>query len=283
MPGWFYLLLLWVSQISSKVILLSGATGVLGRSLSHAFLQTPLIAGVYAGYRDVTKLELLPKNALLNPFALDLKDVTVGLETIGKIISKQVSNEIILINNAAICPVGMDRNTLRHTLQINTLCPIIISKSVAKYVEKYNQINKEKVKLSIINISSGDGELVYLQTAFKDELLKIKSLVELEDFILTLHNRNCNDIVYSNGETPCYSLSKALLNRFTVLFSNEIDQTNTRVVSVCPGNFMSSMTASEELTDLHDLNTVTAGILSVALDWKHNTGLFYRFGEIIPY
>ncbi len=262
---------------------MSGATGVLGTRLSQALLQIPSIVRVYAGYRDFSKVKQLPQHTLLTPFPFDMDDIAIGLNTIESIIQKCSSNEIILINNAAICQMGADQNILRETLHVNTLCPIKISKIVANQIKNFNQRHKDNIRLSIINISSGDGELVYFSTAFREELCRIKSVIELEDFIMTLHNREYEDLVYSSGGTPCYSLSKALLNRFTVLFSNELDHVNNRIVSLCPGSFMSSMTASNELMDLTDLNTVIADILPVVLDWKYKTGLFYRFREIVPY
>ena len=276
-------LLLWFNFVASKVVILSGATGVLGTRLSHALLQVPSIVRIYAGYRNFSKVRLLPQHSSLTPFPFDMDDIEVGLNTIENIVQKYSSNEIILINNAAICQIGVDQNNLRHTLHVNTLCPIKISKIVANQIDFFNKRHNDKIRLSIINISSGDGELAYFSTAFREELCRIKSVNELEDYILTLYNRKYEDLVYSSGGTPCYSLSKALLNRFTVLFGNELDHVNNRIVSLCPGNFMSSMTASDEMMDLTDLNSVTADILPVALDWKYKTGLFYRFREIIPY
>jgi NAD(P)-dependent dehydrogenase (short-subunit alcohol dehydrogenase family) len=49
---------------------------------------------------------------------------------------------------------------------------------------------------------------------------------------------------YAFGNTPIYSLSKALVNSYTKLLQQEYQsiKSRIRVISICPGNFESPMT-----------------------------------------
>ena len=93
------------------------------------------------------------------------------------------------------------------------------------------------------------------------------------------------DFEYAYGDTPFYSLSKALLNSLTQCLDSESPEW-CKVVSVCPGNFKSSMSTIEEENTFDDPINAANKVLMIALDNSNNKykgGKFYRHGEEISY
>ena len=87
-----------------------------------------------------------------------------------------------------------------------------------------------------------------------------------------------------------YSVSKAILNVGTQILQKEIDQTydlsnRFKIISVCPGNFISPMSTSEELKSAAPIETVAQNIIRLTdLPWDNiSGGKFYRDVEIIPW
>ena len=82
------------------------------------------------------------------------------------------------------------------------------------------------------------------------------------------------------GDTPWYSLSKALLNHATLLLHNKCHNMNVRVVAVCPGDFISIMTSKYDLEVASRSNVRDAAdaIWTLALGKKEDypSGHFYR-------
>lgn len=102
------------------------------------------------------------------------------------------------------------------------------------------------------------------------------------------------DFEYAFGPTPYYSLSKALLNVYTRVAQERLPallgleselESESRVVSVCPGNFRSPMTRPEEEEDAMCVDEAAAHLLEVALGGadRFPGGRFYRFGQEIPW
>jgi NAD(P)-dependent dehydrogenase (short-subunit alcohol dehydrogenase family) len=88
---------------------------------------------------------------------------------------------------------------------------------------------------------------------------------------------------YAYGDTPFYSLSKALLNKYTQIMDRESPKW-CKVLSICPGNFESSMSTTEEENTFKDPMVTAEAILKVALNAKkYQGGKFYRYGEEIEY
>ena len=157
---------------SKKYLSLTGSTGVLGQSLlfnscSRGFQE------VYAGYRNYHKMEtlLIERLALykelIRPFQFEVRK---GIISTFPVIKKDC-NHFIHINNAGICHRGLSRSIFAQSIEVNSLAPI----RLAQHIILNNSI-QTSCNISIINISSGDGEIVYLNSYLQRRLMDINSI-----------------------------------------------------------------------------------------------------------
>lgn len=236
--------------------------------------------------------------------------------------SCQEAEHIILINNAGICLSGLSLETMRNSIAVNTFMPIYLASQLLNQwhpqveticypnenqLERLPTKRRNRRRISVVNISSGDGEQVYLHPSVASVLFPtatsepslpvVDSLSTLQHYVVDRFLDNFDSSVefaFSSGGTPSYSLSKALLNRATQLMHEECQQMikdrgyvdDVRVVSVCPGNFASSMSTAEELMseDLRSVSEAAKDVLAVALDFDgFPGGRFYRWRESLPW
>ena len=128
---------------------------------------------------------------------------------------------------------------------------------------------------TVVNVSSGEGQLVFLNTALATHIHKLPSLAAWEELVRgLLLDPSSAGPEPAYGSSPWYSVSKALLNAGTALLHAEaqtgmvtgmVTGTGTgtrtaaepiaqggaaavavRAVAVCPGDFESPMTTAEE-------------------------------------
>ena len=106
----------------------------------------------------------------------------------------------------------------------------------------------DRMKCTIINISSGDGELSNLHSDVQKKIKKVNNLQEWKCLARSLAIFYNKDVEYAFGPTPMYSLSKALFNKGSYLLHKEnYDYRGGRIIAVCPGNFKSQMSTEYEL------------------------------------
>ena len=107
-----------------------------------------------------------------------------------------------------------------------------------------------------------------------------------QDLLHYITELQCNfdsQFEYAYGETPFYSLSKAMLNAYTRVRANEVEQ-NVRIFSVCPGNFQSPMSTDEELGSQIPIDNAASAIIDIALNSRdYVSGRFYRHGVEIQF
>lgn len=91
---------------------------------------------------------------------------------------------------------------------------------------------------------------------------------------------------YAFGPTPMYSVSKAFLNVGTKLLQSAYEKNKrSRVIAVCPGNFLSPMSTAEETLDAICVGQAASSIISL-VDKPWNSvlkGGFYRYQEPISW
>ena len=146
--------------------------------------------------------------------------------------------------------------------------------------------------MSIVNISSGDGELAFLNEELREHVANVASDTDLSELIESEfngdHERPCTyEYAFSNGNTPLYSVSKAMLNAGTRVFHQSIVSRgfqNCRIFSVCPGNVESSMTSDEEKISCQPADRAAQIILDGIFDeHERKSGYFYRNGKVISW
>lgn len=123
----------------------------------------------------------------ITPFVLDMKNANNLSTTINTLYSATINDGIerlIIINNAGVCLEGNTLNVLEETLKVNCLSPAFISEYFISYflstfsgetcgeIYENNLVDKLVLlkELVIVNISSGDGEVVYLHSDIQKQL-----------------------------------------------------------------------------------------------------------------
>ena len=169
------LLVFWCSFIAVEAaFIITGSTGVLGRRLVSACLSKRK-AVVGLGYRDEGKLsELMASNNndhRLLPFFLDLakadNEVVYKVEEFFPKLLEQMEDSrdrnVVLVNNAGVFLQGSSVQVMKTSLSINAMKPAKLAICLNDLVNKHNKSkpSDSQLSLTIVNISSGDGELVY--------------------------------------------------------------------------------------------------------------------------
>jgi len=335
--------LICLEAAAALEVVITGSTGVLGSALAQQALRlVPAISRIHLGYRDATKLAPLLEKAVvaattttLVPLKLcfDVQSLsTLHLDFLTDESSSSIrdsrnslANEpLLLLNNAAVCLQGASAETLCRSLRINTLAPLLLAEHVLSARAKAHSAASAT---TIINISSGDGELQMLHPLLQTQLSSLSSMRELHEYISSflaaaeadaakhlsssanlswlprsnddacsdIDKKSNSEIELAYGETPCYSLSKALLNVGTRLLQQEWNErhtssnninnnnNNVRIVSVCPGDFVSPMSTQDELARAGILDAQEAAREVLKHMDRYEGGSFYRFGQRIDF
>lgn len=72
-------------------------------------------------------------------------------------------DNVVVINNCGICLEGTSQEIFMESLQVNCLSPMHIN-------ELFISELKNKEELTIVNISSGEGELVFINSEFQERI-----------------------------------------------------------------------------------------------------------------
>ena len=270
-----------ISSYTNNIrVFITGSNGVLGNKLVKNYLSDhgESSCDVIASSRKT--LDLLKLDNLIE-FPVDDNFFHFNNEN---------EQHIILINNAAVCLSGNSNDIKEETLLVNTIAPIKLSTLL------YNDHRLYKNnKITIINISSGEGELIYLNTKIQSDIKDLQNINDLNNYINQLYNKNIDNyndsdnkiIEYAFGDTPWYSISKALLNKFTILKNDEEvnllnhnKKNNMNIYSICPGDFISSMTSKYDKNNAenNDINEIVQNIIKISLNKEnlYQSGEFYN-------
>ena len=142
--------------------------------------------------------------------------------------------------------IGSSKEVLSKSILVNSIGPLELA---ATLLENCRRISH--MKCTVVNISSGDGELSYLHSDLQKKIKEVKNLRELKSLARSLAIFYDQGVEYAFGPTPMYSLSKALLNKGTYLLQQDVqyDHQRSRILAICPGNFKSTMSTESELQD----------------------------------
>jgi NAD(P)-dependent dehydrogenase (short-subunit alcohol dehydrogenase family) len=217
----------------------------------------------------------------MKPFYLDLNNIDTTTNFYNMIFNHkhdifQNGNSIYLVNNAGICLSGCNEYIMKTSLSINTIGPIQLAIYLIEIYLKTN-IASNNCSVNIINISSGEGELVCINSEIASQLKSMTTLPELDVYIQKLLTRHQSEIEFAFGDSPCYSLSKAILNTATRILHDTYASNNLRIISICPGNFISRMTTELEAIDAVDASEAARVVLETIFDSENcPSGGFYR-------
>ncbi len=300
-----------LSTPQRDLLVVTGATGTLGKALCNKFIEmynpetTTVLAGcrnvdagddIYAIYPNVFTFECNFDGVTrpdLPPFYLDclsefhsvtlFNNAAVCLKgpitsPIPHVLRRHILNTFIYISLST----GCSKNILSKSILVNTIGPLELSASILDNCRRIDHI-----KCTVVNISSGDGELSYLHSDIQKRIKKVKNLKELKSLARSLAIFYDQDIEYAFGPTPTYSVSKALLNKGTYLLHREKqhDYEKARILTVCPGNFKSAMSTDYELQDncvsIEEAVIPIIEMLQRGIVDKDEGRYLYRYGERI--
>ena len=283
-----------------NVFIITGSTGVLGRALVQAAFNHPDTSHIYMGFRSLSKLlechhdiftsdsynSLLGDTPVIRPFYIDALATDIKSHFLMNWNLENNAN-LYVINNAGIFLSGITDKTVYDSIAVNVNLPVQFMLHMISYCQKKPLELKSCQQINIINISSGDGEVAYLNTDLSNDISAISNYNELISFYETLTADSSKLLKYGKiafGDTPIYSLTKALLNKASLVFHNQFHPI-VRVISVCPGNFESTMTTDDERNiqgSMQQVSDVATTLITTAVQSREfPSGYFYRNTEVI--
>ena len=176
----------------------------------------------------------------------------------------------------------------------NKLTQINIQKEgesqLSKKQSKSKTTNTSAMIPTVVNISSGDGELCYLPIALADLIRSAQTIEELKYITRELleNKRPCALEDISPLPWPAYTLSKAMLNAATRIFASSSEyKNNIRFIAICPGDVDTDMCDIDANPfSIISPQKAAQDILQVALTTSKSlypSGYFYRDGKTIPW
>lgn len=278
----FSLTLLLFLNCNVALVTIVGGTGTIGLKVVEVFRKYPRLVTYRHGKEQLVSrwLQSSQSNAKehIKCIKLDLREPDdSGLSTSPLWSQSLPDEQNILINVAGVCLSGSSADAMHVSMAVNAIKPIALAKAAMQAHER----------LTVINVSSGEGELAFLNSDVVQDLNKICSSVELDQYVSLLQHTYNPASEYAHGPTPMYSLSKAILNKSTQLLHKENGGTtgcNVRILACCPGNVASPMSAEEELEDTVTAEYAADHIFKYATEpEKYPGGRFYRHGEEIAW
>jgi short-subunit dehydrogenase len=194
-------------KLKNKNVIITGSTGGLGSALAFKYLNEGanlILIGRTDSKLNILKTKLV-QNILLNQFVITIKLDLSNLNSIPKIINKELKKlpkVDILINCAAIQgPIGKSwENSFKDwekSFNINFYSTMVMTNTILPFMLKNNSG-------SIINISGGGS-------------------------------------TSSRPDFSSYAISKTALVRYTEILSDELSNTKIRVNSISPGVMATNM------------------------------------------
>ena len=174
--------------------------------------------------------------------SLDVADAR-SVAAFGRFAADELDGFDLLVNNAAICEPGWDPRVVRSTLRTNVLGPLALTRLALG-----DMLHRRRGH--IVHISSGDGELVYLNPALQEELHAATSEgAVLRTLVRAAPPRDAFGASPAHSLTPAYALSKAALNALTRIAAADLPPPHVcgvRISAVCPGDVLTRMCTEAE-------------------------------------
>lgn len=280
----FYLLIIFIIHTTYSLqanVLITGCTGVLGWQMMQSCESIDDFY-VHGLYRSKSKLDSLLKLKQIHRSKFIEQDL-INLNYPGYHKNEEFHTFFmspfrkIIVNNAGCCLKEMNSESFRTSIFINVFAPL----SLILNCLHLTPVSSNNL---IINISSGDGELIFLNSIIKSEITSIKTINSLIKYTNNLIKNYHPTNYYAHGDAPYYSLSKALQNQMTRILSNQIQETSRgfKILACCPGNFLSPMTTFEEINSCEPVSKAASHILDMIQNpERFSNGQFYRYGEKI--
>ncbi|KAG8470439.1 hypothetical protein KFE25_008860 [Diacronema lutheri] len=271
-------------------VLVTGGTGGIGEELvsqlaaaGHrvAFTARDVRAG--RALQDHVQATYGPGAARCFPFDLlraRAKDVAELLDAVERELCLPIG---VVLNNAAICERGNDARTYARAARVNAVTPIAIC---------LGSLSRMRARGfgRIVNVSSGDGERVYLHSEVREQIVQCATLRELTCHATRLIRAFDPAVEYAHGSTPAYAWSKAILNRATQVVAAGLDASEDVLLNAaCPGDVRTRMLSAgvDELCVRSPADGASSLLLAAFLEaggkQQRVRGEFLRDGESVAF
>lgn len=268
------------------IAVISGASRGLGQSLASLLSQN--------GYIVIRAQRTLPDCSPPSAPSLCVKDEYLDLANDASIDAFalgcfQLPWIDLLINNAAVCPPYPKSSSQQHdhwrdVMQINFRAHLRLTQRLLPL------LHRSQRHARVVNVSSGDGELLYFSDETRMLLQRIvltTDICQLETDVQTIMSHvlkqmsSDTDVIF--GGQPAYKFSKAALNVFTRVAARCICHENKlSFISVCPGDVDTDMAdADAELISAKESARRMWPCLDISQPCKN--GSFLRHAVEIPW
>jgi len=279
------------------ILAVTGATGELGRALIRCAQveengYAPDAIGICCrDWSNQWSLPLSSSRCFHVPVG-DLADVTSVSATTRLLCSAAVANSasrFVLINGAGVCLAGLSSAVLAQSIAVNALYPILLAQSLGCHLHP-------SISLQVINVSSGDGQSCYLDSDLAAAVASLASVSTWERFCVDFpatwtQSSGHRELAHSPGNTPAYSVSKALLTKGSVLLqqawqagSANAAAWHRQSLSLCPGDFASPMTTPEAVPHLRPVTAAAGDVWDMVINSRNyqGGGFYYLRREQAP-
>lgn len=279
------------NKSSHLIAVVTGGVRGLGKSIVLKLLSEGFL--VVRGQRS-NPSELVPSQQLSNvrDLRLDLANHN-SVRNFSQLLLDELPYIDVLVNNAAICledPADVE-GASHHwysVMDVNFFAPMYLTERLLPLLQKSPRFPR------VINISSGDGELLWFGEPLRSKLeqlsvcesvsdLRKKMGSILNDITTGAFSLPIQDLIF-NGQSA-YKLSKAALNAYTRLPVHRgrgLQNANISFLSVCPGDVDTDMADNcASLISTDEAVSRLSALLNVDLPCA--TGIFMRQGKEIPW
>lgn len=277
-----------------RIAVVTGASRGLGKEIVSVLLEEGfnVITGQRTHQDNIITNSTATSN--LKVFFLDMRNPE-SVNAFAEQILDTIPYIDLLINNAGICPTYPSgasdiEQHWKTVMQVNFFAQVQLTNHLLPL------LRRSAYHARVINISSGDGEMLFFHEALQKRLQQLaesydveKMRLETKALLNNLLNRKSLATVDStifNGQ-PAYKLSKALLNVFTrvagKIWCSEF-KNSVSFAAVCPGDVDTDMRDAECTTALSPRQAVRG--MQLMFDVRQPcvwNGLLTRYGRVIAW
>lgn len=278
-------------EVSHLIAVVTGGLRGLGKALGSELLAQGFV--VVRGQRS------FPPDTVCNQSVSNVRDLKLDLAdrtSVQKFAEHLLDNLPyidVLVNNAAICPddpldVANASSYWRSVMEVNFFAQVYLTERLLPLLQRSPRYPR------VINVSSGDGELLLFSDPLKRRLESLHTSVSashltnnvdivVKDIINGAFTLPIRDLIF-NGQ-PAYKLSKAALNaytRFAARRNRTSQEGDISFLSVCPGDVDTDMADWDAIViSPEEAVRRFSSVLSAGVPCK--TGVFLREGKEISW
>lgn len=202
---------------------------------------------------------------------LDTSDRSSISKFVGTIKSSYDQQVAALVNNAAVMRYDWTKDSFDTSYATNFEGPLQLTEKVAPHIKPGG---------TVVMVSSSLGSLKNLSPKYSQIVTGASDLKELSK-MPHLHD----DPMKNTAMVPCYSLTKAMLNRMTQLFASDplLTSRNITINSVCPGWCRTEMGGSRSAHRSAEQGAQSIMDTLQEASGERPNGGFFRDGQPLPW